>query len=224
MKIERESLSIEDSFVWGVPIRACQIANNFDKGIGILWDTLLTKKSKKKHVPHLPCQIYVKRKAIGPLANGQNFTWFWLDPLIAMRARWALTPRTPRCAACHMLSACWDIAAAHGGQSALRPAMASVRPRLIFGLQLGVPHPIICWSFQRQLVKKHVANSKHKLIVINYLNIRLDGRDPNMIQNEQFCGVRGSWALTSSATHSHFSQLILPLVVSLTSVSNIHEC
>ena len=51
-----------------------KIANNFDMGIGILWDTLLTKQSKKKHVPHLPCQIYVKRKAIGPLANGQNFT------------------------------------------------------------------------------------------------------------------------------------------------------
>lgn len=93
-----------------------------------------------------------------------------------------------------------------------------------WSVQLGVPHPITCWSFQRQLVKKHVANSKHKISVICVKLFKYQiGRarskhDPKRVWSARVL------SFDLIRTHSHFSQLILPLVVSLTSVSNIHEC
>lgn len=129
-------------------------------GIGILWDTLLTKK---KHVPHVPCQIYVKSKAVGQWsklhlilvgsthccalrADTSNSTMCGVPYAVGVLGHRRSAPRAKRTSACNGVCVPVD------------PC-----------LQLGVPHPITCWSFQRQLVKKHVANSKHKLFVIDYL-------------------------------------------------------
>ena len=103
----------------------------------ILWETLVSEKKQR-----VPCKIH----GCFPLKGGGGNTPSYHHPnhpfnhpfidkvfhckvvsIIYFGVPWnspdpqEAAPRTPRCAACRKRRSAWDIAARHGGQSALRP-------------------------------------------------------------------------------------------------------